>query len=158
MARFPSDSLLSLSERGPAPDNFCVMNRVHKKQGTTLIELMCCLVFLSLAVYPMLACISGSQVRSQRAEDRMIALGLVQDQIEKQRGIALTLALTTGTTTTTTTPTSMTTPVTVTTTISLVAGYTDLYLVSVSASWGTAVTPWRVGTLSLATYMRAPHV
>jgi len=134
------------------------MSRFHKKRGTTLIELMCCLVFLSLAVYPMLACISGSQIRSQNAEDRMIVLGLVQDQIEKQRGIALTLALTTGTTTSTTTPTSMTTPVTVTTTISLVAGTTDEYLVSVSATWGSAVNPWRNGTISIATYMRAPHV
>ena len=134
------------------------MNRLKKMRGTTLVELLACLVFLSVAVYPMLACISGSQIRSQNAEDRLIVLGMVQDQIEKQRGNALTLALVPGTSTSTTTPASMTTPVTLTTTIALVSGYTDLYSVSASATWGTSVTPWRTGTISLVTYMRAPHV
>jgi len=134
------------------------MNTRSRKRGTTLVELLCCLVFLSLAVYPMLACISGSQIRSQNAEDRLIAIGLIQDQIEKQRGNALTLVLVPGTTVTTTTPTSMTTPVTVTTAISTTAGYTDLYTVAVTASWGTPVTPWRNGNVTIATYIRAPHV
>lgn len=130
----------------------------QRKRGTTLVELMCCLVFLSLAVYPMFACITGSQARAMNAQDRLLAYALVQDKIETQRATALTTALTVGTSSATSTPTTMTTPVTVTTTIALVAGYTDLYSVTVSATWGTPVLPWRNGNISLATYMRAPHV
>jgi hypothetical protein len=120
------------------------------------VELMACLVFLSLAVYPMLACISGATARSMNAQERMVVLGLVEDQLESCRSTARTSALTLGTTTTTLTPGTVYTPVIVTKVISAVAGYTDLFQVAVTATWGSATLPNRNGSITLTAYMRAP--
>lgn len=152
MSQSPSKSALGV------PTINSAMTRRSKKRGTTLVELMACLVFLSLAVYPMLACITGSQTRALNAQDRLLVLGALEDKIETQRGIALTLALTTGTTSSTTTPTGLVSSLTITQTITLVTGYSDLYQVSETGTWGSAVLPWRNGSMTISTYMRAPHV
>ena len=134
------------------------VKRKRVKSGFTLVELLCCLAFLSLAVYPMLSCITYSIKSVLRAQDQMMVMGLVQDAIENQRATAYTSALTPGTTSTTSTPTGMLESVTVTTTIALVSGYTDLYSVQVTGTWQDASINGTTGTITVTTYMRAPHV
>ena len=119
---------------------------------------MACLVFLSVAIYPMLTCLTQAQADSYNAQERMIVMGLIQDQFETQRTIANGSALTTGTTVSTQNPAGVYTSVSMTTVIALVTGYTDLFSVQVTASWGNATLPNRNGTITLTTYMRAPHV
>ncbi|HEY3780959.1 MAG TPA: type II secretion system protein [Fimbriimonadaceae bacterium] len=134
------------------------MRKRRKKGGFTLVEMLACLAFLSLAIYPMLTCITWSLKTALQTQDRMWVEGLVQDSIETQRGTALTSALTAGTTTTANTPTGMSCTVTVKTVIALVSGYTDLYSVTVTGTWTDAVFNKNQSTITLVTYMRAPHV
>jgi prepilin-type N-terminal cleavage/methylation domain-containing protein len=134
------------------------MSLRRKRRGFTLIEMLACIVFLGVTVYPILGCITQSQARELNAQDQMTVLGLIQDQIEGQRAIAYTTALTTGTTNTTPTPTGMTATVTLSRVITLVSGYTDLYQVQVTGTWTNTAVPNRNGSITLTTMMRAPHV
>ncbi len=134
------------------------MVRARRRKGFTLIELLACLTFLSLAVYPMLSCITWSIKTALRTQDQMWVEGVVLDKIESERATALSSALTTGTTTSTSTPTGMSAVVTLTTVIALVSGYTDLYSVQVTATWTDALMNGNLSTVTITTYMRAPHV
>src|SRR5579862_3180875 len=115
------------------------MRRRIGTHGFTLVELLACLAFLSLAVYPMLSCITWSLKTAQRTQDEMWVEGVVLDQIETERTVALSSALTTGTTSTTKTPTGMSVSITLQTVIALVTGYTDLYSVQVTGTWTDAL-------------------
>ena len=84
--------------------------------------------------------------------------GVVQDAIETQRATAYSSALTAGTATTTSTPTGMSVTVTVKTVVSLVSGYSDLYSVAVTGTWSDTIINDTTGSISVTTYMRAPHV
>lgn len=106
----------------------------------------------------MLTCITWSIKSVQRAQDQMWVMGEVQDAIETQRATAYSSALTAGTTTTHSTPGGMSVSVTVTTTIALVTGYSDLYSVAVTGTWQDTILNNNTGTITLTTYMRAPHV
>ena len=135
------------------------VNRSRKeKRGTTLVELLVCLTFLSLTVYPMLSCVTYSIRNSQRSQEQMVVMGLIQDALDTQRATALSSALTAGTTSVNYTPTTTNTQVTVTTTIALVTGYTDLYQVTVTGTWNDATVNFNNSSLVISTYMRAPHV
>lgn len=123
-----------------------------------MIELLCCLAFLSLAVYPMLSCITWSIKTALRTQNQMWVEGLVLDKIESERAIALTSALTAGTTVTNSTPTGMSSSVTLTTVIAKVTGYADLYSVQVTGSWNNELVNANTSTVTVTTYMRAPHV
>lgn len=129
---------------------------MRRKRGTTLVEILVSLVFLSLAIGPMVACVSQAQSAALNAQERYYVLGKVRDVIEAQRANALGALLTTGTTTTT--ANGIWTPVTITTTIAGVSGYSDLYSVDVKATWGNATIPNRGGTIEIITYMRGLHV
>jgi len=129
-----------------------------RNRGFTLIELLACLAFLSLAVYPMLSCITWSLKTALRTQDQMWVEGVVLDQIETERTIALSSALTVGTTSTNKTPTGMSVSVTVQTVIALVSGYSDLYSVQVTGTWNDVLMNKNSSSIVLTTYMRAPHV
>lgn len=120
--------------------------------------MLACLAFLSLAVYPMLSCVTWSIKTALQAQDRMWVSGLVQDALDAQRAAALNAALTTGTTTTSSTPTGMSCSVRVQTVVSLVSGYTDLYQVAVTATYTDVAFNNNASTMTVTTYMRAPHV
>lgn len=132
--------------------------RRGRTHGFTLVELLACLAFLSLAVYPMLSCITWSLKTALRTQDEMWVEGVVLDQIETERTAALSAALTTGTTTTTKTPTGMSATITLQTIIALVSGYTDLYSVQVTGTWNDVLVNSHSSSIVLTTYMRAPHV
>jgi len=131
--------------------------RNKTRNGTTLVELLVCLVFLATTVGSMCYAIAQAQNVAANAGDRLLVMGAVMDQIEAQRSTALTTALTTGTTTTTKTGVVWTS-INLTTAISLVSGYTDLYKVDVTGTWGNSTIPTRNGSIEVITYMRAPHV
>jgi len=130
----------------------------RKSKGFTLVEMLACLTFLSLSVYPMLSCITYSIKSVLRAQDQMMTMGLVQDAIETQRSNAYSAALTPGTTTTNSTPTGMSVSVQVTTVITLMTGYSHLYSVAVTGTWQDTITNGTTGTITITTYMEAPHV
>jgi hypothetical protein len=106
----------------------------------------------------MLGTINQAQVSAMNARERLIVMGMVQDEIDKQRSLARTTALTTGTTTSTQTSSSVYTNIALTDAITLVSGYTDLYQVDITATWGDkTLMLYRTGTIEVITYMRAPH-
>jgi hypothetical protein len=116
------------------------------------------MAFLSLAVYPMLSCITWSIKTALRTQNQMWVEGAILDKIESERAVALTSALTTGTTTTSSTPTGMSSAVTLVTVIAKVTGYTDLYSVQVTGTWNNELVNGNSSSVTVTTYMRAPHV
>ncbi len=97
------------------------------------------------------------QNRAQ-TQNQMWVEGAVLDQIETERSVALSSALTPGTTVSTVTPTGMPSSVTLTTVIAKVSGYGDLYSVQVTGSWSNELVNGNTTTVTVTTYMRAPHV
>lgn len=143
---------------GRKKPTICKVKRTCRRQsGTTLVELLATLVFLSLCVAPMLAAITSTQSTAASSSDRMLVMAVVADAIESYRGTAETYSLTPSGTSTQVTVAGVYTKVQLNKTVSLVSGYTDLYLVTVTASWGSATMPNRNGSITVSTYMRAPH-
>lgn len=133
---------------------------MKRRNAFTLVELLCCLTFLSLAVYPILACIRDSNNRYQIAKFRHLVMGKAQDAIEADRALAYTNALSAGTTTSSGTLSGSNISYTTTTTVTAVSGYTDLFLVTASCAWSNAALDnfGSTGSISVSTYMRNNHV
>lgn len=71
------------------------------QRGTSLVELLVAVVFLAVCAVPLLSMVVSSQVRSNEASSRAIALALAQDEIEGQRTSAQNVRPTVGTVTNT---------------------------------------------------------
>jgi type II secretory pathway pseudopilin PulG len=126
-------------------------------RGTTLVELLIAVVFLAICTSSILACVWNSQTQGTYANRRSAVLAAIQAQIYTARGQARLGSLTPGATTTPTAVQGLSSSLGVTTTISLWPGYTNLYLVTVSASWteeSRGVN--RSDSLSISTLVRAP--
>jgi Tfp pilus assembly protein PilV len=74
-------------------------SKTDRRRGTSLIELLVAIVFLSVCVVPMLRMVVANQMRSNEAAARGIALAMAQDEICLQRRTAKTTRPTVGTTT-----------------------------------------------------------
>ena len=131
------------------------MVRPRKRLGTTLVELAVAVVFLAVCTTAILECVTGSQVRTSYLQRRSAALGAAQDKVAKIRSTGARVALTPGTTVE-----SAGSEISVSQTISLVPTYSDLYDVTVQASWADGERlrgAARTDTITLRTYVRAPN-
>jgi Tfp pilus assembly protein PilV len=140
-----------------APDTNTVRIRVHRVRGTTLAELLVAVVFLAACTSAILGCVWSSQTQGGYASRRSAILAAVQAQIYAARAGARSSTLVVGTTTTQVTVSGLQSTVPVVTTVTLVSGYTDLYQVSVTATWTeTAGSTTRTDKLTIATNVRSP--
>lgn len=127
-----------------------IINHVRLRQkGTTLVELLVTVAFLGMCVVPMLTMINSSQIRANETKARMLSLAVAQDEMDKSRITAKTAALTVGSTTTSVAVSGLPDPVSLNKTITLVAGFTNLYEVTVAATYSG-------GTIKIWSQMRAP--
>jgi|GEM_PF-3539403 len=128
--------------------------RSHGGGGSTLAEVLVSATFLAVVASALLTSVAQSHGRTARAERRLAALCKVRSLVAGFRAQGETAALTTGTTNSNAAVAQVPQTVSVSTTISLVAGYTHLYSVSVSASWPEGT---QTETVSTQTYVRAPN-
>src|SRR5688572_8032978 len=98
----------------------------RRRKATTLIELLITIVFLAIAVVPMLTLINSSQTRANETRQRMIALGVAQDEIEKAKSATRTGGMATGNSSRTTTPTGALYPLQITTAVQIAAPFTNI--------------------------------
>lgn len=127
-----------------------MINHVRlRHKGTTLVELLVTVAFLGMCVVPMLTMINSSQIRANETKARMLALTVAQDQLDQCRLAAKSGTLAAGTTNTSVVVSGLSDPVGVTKTITLVAGFTKLYEVSIKATYPA-------GDISVWTQMRSP--
>lgn len=123
-------------------------------RGTTLVELMVCVIFLGLCAGAMLNSIGTAGRQSSIAEERILGVTLAKNELDKARAMARANTLVVGTTTTNPTNTGIKYPVTVTTTVSVAPpGNQDLYLVHAVVSWTSDTTQDHSGSIALDTYV-----
>jgi type II secretory pathway pseudopilin PulG len=137
-------------------DNLNVRVRSHRRQGTTLVEILVSLVFLGLASGALLGVITLSHTRAGNNVDKLIALTLAEDAVDELRRLAKDNPMVLGTTTEALTGTGITGTVTRTTTITANAGYGTLYTISVTVTWQHPTMSERSGSITLATKVVAP--
>ena len=101
------------------------------RAGTTLVELLITIVFLAVAVVPILTLINSSQSRANETRQRMIALGVAQDEIENAKSATRTGGLATGNSSRSTTPAGALYPLQITTKVQTVAPFDDIQEVQV---------------------------
>ena len=121
--------------------------------GTTLVELLICVIFLGLCAAAMLNAVGAASRQASVAEEKLLALATAKNQIAQQQAAARDGTLAVGTSTTNPTDTGIRFPVTVTTTVSAVGGYTDLYQVLTRVSWVSDIGAEHSGAVQLQTYV-----
>jgi hypothetical protein len=104
-----------------------------------------------------IACVTNSGTRSVYTRRRILMLAAARTELEKTKAAGRTLALVVGNTTTPVVATGFTGSATLAKSISLIAGYTNLYKVTVSITWVEKTGgPNRNDSLTLETWMRSP--
>ncbi len=138
----------------PKPtDNKNVTIRISSRAGTTLVELMVCLVFIGLCSAAMVNAIGAASRQASIAEEKLLALATAKTELAKAQVNARDNAIVVGTTTTYPSDTGIRYPVTVRTVISPVGTYADLYLVSTLVSWESNTGREHSGKVELQTYV-----
>src|SRR5688572_10886970 len=100
----------------------------RRTHGTTLVELLMTIVFLAVAVAPILTLISSSQSRANETRQRTIALGIAQDEIEKAKSNNRNEGgVSKGAVVTTLTPVGALYPLKVTVNVTAVTSFKDIY-------------------------------
>ena len=112
--------------------------------------------FLGLGAVALLTCVNASVAKEGYARRRALILASTQDVVDAARGAATMGTILTGTTTHGLTVPGLESTVTLTETITLQAGYSDLYLVDVAATWNEhpSVGVTRADSLVLDTLIR----
>lgn len=126
-----------------------------KARGTTLVELLVCVVFLGLCSAAMLGAIGTASRSSSIAEEKLIALTLAKNELDQARAAAAKGTLTVSNVTTNPTGTGIKYPVTVQTIATTVGGVTDLYYVRTRVSWASDTGNEHSGKVDLETYVVA---
>jgi len=126
-----------------------------KARGTTLVELLVCVVFLGLCSAAMLGAIGTASRSSSIAEEKLIALTLAKNELDKARLAAAKGTLGVFNVTTNPTGTGIKYPVTVQTIATTVGGVTDLYYVRTRVSWASDTGNEHSGKVDLETYVVA---
>ncbi len=142
-----------LTEPGREADNKNVTIRMRRRAGTTLVELMVCMVFLGLCSAAMLNAIGAASRQASIAEEKLLALSTAKNELAKAQADARANSISVGSTTTYPTDTGIKYPVSVQTTISAVGGYVDLYLVTTRVTWTSTSGPEHSGKVDLQTYV-----
>lgn len=124
-----------------------------KARGTTLVELLVCVVFLGLCSAAMLGAIGTASRSSSIAEEKLIALTLAKNELDQARAAAAKGTLTVSNVTTNPTGTGIKYPVTVQTIATTVGGVTDLYYVRTRVSWASDTGNEHSGKVDLETYV-----
>lgn len=124
-----------------------------KARGTTLVELLVCVVFLGLCSAAMLGAIGTASRSSSVAEEKLIALTLAKNELDQARAAAAKGTLTVSNVTTNPTGTGIKYPVTVQTIATTVGGVNDLYYVRTRVSWASDTGNEHSGKVDLETYV-----
>lgn len=124
-----------------------------KARGTTLVELLVCVVFLGLCSAAMLGAIGTASRSSSIAEEKLIALTLAKNELDQARAAAAKGTLTVSNVTTNPTGTGIKYPVTVQTIATTVGGVADLYYVRTRVSWASDTGNEHSGKVDLETYV-----
>ncbi|MHB8635896.1 MAG: type IV pilus modification PilV family protein [Fimbriimonadaceae bacterium] len=126
------------------------------RRGTTLVELMVSAGFLGVGAVALLACVNAAVTNGNYARRRAVILADAENVIDATRAAASMGTIQPGVSAQAVNVAGMETSVTITETITLQAGYTDLYLVDVSAAWNehSAVGAARADSIVLDTYIK----
>ena len=128
----------------------------ERQRGTTLAELLVAVVFLAVCASGILACLASSRHNAGYAGRRAIALATATSVIEGARSNAANGALVVGTSGPIPVA-GIPAPASYICTVALVAGYTDLYEVTVNLTWTESTTRGSRGdSLQLVTRLRSP--
>lgn len=127
--------------------------RARKLAGTTLVELLICVIFLGLCAAAMLNAVSAAGRQASIAEEKLLALAVAKNELANAQAAAKTGTIVVGTTTTNPTDTGIKYPVSVKTVISAVSGYSDLYQVSSQVTWTADTGAALSGQVTLETYV-----
>ncbi|MFY9234518.1 MAG: type II secretion system protein [Fimbriimonadaceae bacterium] len=84
-----------------------------RRKGTTLVELLVTIVFMAVAVGPIVSLITASHTRANVSKQRMLALGLAQNELESLKTLGRKGSVSTKNLTSSQTPTGATFPMTV---------------------------------------------
>lgn len=134
-------------------DDSCVGVRARKRAGTTLVELLVCVIFLGLCSAAMLNAIAAAGKQASIAEEKLLALAVAKNELAAAQAAARQGSIVEGSTESHPTDTGIKYPVVVLTTISLVSGHTDLYKVNSLVSWTSDVGQEHSGKVQLETYV-----
>jgi type II secretory pathway pseudopilin PulG len=150
--KLTSLTLASLSKPRQCTEDKDVMLG-NARRGTTLVELMVCVVFLGLCSAAMLGAIGTASRSSSIAEEKLIAVTLAKNELDKARAAGNKGTLTAFNVTTNPTGTGIKYPVTVQTVSVAVAGVADLYFVRTRVSWTSDTGNEHSGKVDLETYV-----
>lgn len=127
--------------------------RLRKLTGTTLVELLVCVIFLGLCSAAMLNAVGAASRQAAVAEEKLLALATAKNELAAKQAAARNGTLVVGSATSNPSDTGIKYPVTVQTDVSPVTGYTDLYLVSARVTWVSDVGAEHSGSVKLQTYV-----
>lgn len=125
----------------------------NARGGTTLVELLVCVVFIGLCSAAMLGAMGSASRSSSIAETKLLALTLAKNELDKARAAGGAGTISVGTSTTTPTGTGIKYPVTVQRQITSVAGVPDLYFVRARVTWTSSVGSEHSGQVTVETYV-----
>jgi len=136
-------------------DNNSMRPRARPLRGTTLAELLVATVFLGLCAAPLVAATSSANRAATYASRRLVIMAAIDDQFNLTMAAGRSDPLTVGSTKTSVAVFGGVN-VQLTTTIQLATGYSDVYLVTVSADWNEPTRNDLADSMSFSTYIRAP--
>ena len=128
----------------------------RRKSGSTLVEVLMAMAFMSACTAVMLGAVTSNQERANIAWERSIVLQRVLSELDAFRSTARLTTLPVGTTTIIPSLAGVGS-VRVDREISAEVGVADLYLVTVTATW-TSVDLGHRQTLQISTKVIAPEV
>ena len=126
------------------------------RRGTTLVELMVSVGFLGVGAVALLACVNSSVAMEGYARRRALILAAAENVVDGTRAAASMGTITPGASTQSLTLAGLQSAATLTQTITLQTGYSDLYLVDVTATWNETPSAGitRTDSLELDTLIR----